>query len=88
MGSQITSKAVAACESVSSVIPFHVIPDLRGIGLAHLLHLGPEDSTFESFKIPDMKPLGPRVEEENTCFFFDVFLEAEVLKPVFMHQVT
>lgn len=29
----------------------------EGIGHAHLLHLGPEDSTFESFKIPDMKNL-------------------------------
>lgn len=29
----------------------------EGIGLAHLLHLGPEDATFESFKIPDMKNL-------------------------------
>ena len=28
-----------------------------GIGRAHLVYLGPEDSTFESFKIPDMKNL-------------------------------
>ena len=52
----INSKAVAACQNVSR--QFFLL-ELRGIGQAHLLHLGPEDATFESFKIPDMKTLGP-----------------------------
>ena len=30
---------------------------LTGLGRARLLHLGPEDATFEAFKIPDMKSL-------------------------------
>eukprot|EP00434_Breviolum_minutum_P026702 symbB.v1.2.023601.t1/scaffold2170.1/size90759/5 len=29
----------------------------EGLGKARLLHLGPEDATFEAFKIPDMKNL-------------------------------
>lgn len=34
-----------------------LLSQLEGIGRARLLHLGPEDATFESFKPPDFKKL-------------------------------